>query len=48
MIDSFYESGINAENIMDYTGGEGLHFNREGVIFYGDYLGDEILKIMNR
>ena len=48
VIDSFYESGINAENIMDYTGGEGLHFNREGVIFYGDYLGDEILKIMNR
>ncbi len=48
VIDSFYESGIDADNIMYYTSGEGLHFNREGVIFYGDHIGDEILKIMNR
>ncbi len=46
VIDSFYESGIDAGNIMYYTDGEGLHFNQEGVIFYGDYLGEEIRKLM--
>ncbi len=46
VIDGFYESGFNAENIMYYTSGEGLHLNREGVILYGDFLGEEILKII--
>ena len=46
VIDMFYESGIDQENIMEMTGGDGLHLDAVGIDHYGRVLGEKLKEII--
>ena len=44
-IDAYHNSGIGEENAKQYLA-DGLHLTDEGVLLYGEYVAEELEKIL--